>query len=721
MKKSTLLFYITIFISLYTVAQNKNITLEEIWSGAFRTSGMNALHWLNNDKEYTVQNWDLTTRSTTIDLYDFNSNTKKKTLIRSSLIGVPPFSSYTFSKDEQKILLATAKQAVYRRSSLAKYYVYNVVSKKATLIDERKIQEPTFSPSANKVAFVCNNNIYIKDLKTNELVQVTNDGEKNKIINGVADWVYEEEFEIVKAFEWNKTGTQLAYIKFDESKVPEFSMDVYGKSLYPQQQVFKYPKAGENNSVVTLHNYNIASKNTIDINFPETPYYIPRIQFTQEENILSVQTINRHQNNLKLYFCNVQNNQTDLVLNEKNNTYINITHNLTFLEDNSFLWTSEKDGYNHIYHYAKSGKLKKQITKGSWEVTDFYGYNPSKKTLYYQSTENGSINRDVYAVKLNGKRKVRLTKQTGTNNAAFSSGYSYFINTYSSATTPHQYTLQNVNINTVVKELKNNKALINKLTEYQISNKEFSTIRVNGNDLNMWMIKPKNFNPNKQYPVLMYQYSGPGSQQVANSWNSYNDYWYYMLASKGYIIVCIDGRGTGFKGADFKKVTYKKLGKYEVEDQIQAAKQLGGLSYIDKSRIGIWGWSFGGFMSTNCILKGKDVFKMAIAVAPVTSWRFYDTIYTERYMQTPQENPTGYDLNSPLNYADQLKGKYLLIHGSADDNVHVQNTMRLVNQLVNHNKQFDWAIYPDKNHGIYGGNTRLQLYKKMTNFIEESL
>ncbi|MGY5355601.1 S9 family peptidase [Wenyingzhuangia sp. IMCC45467] len=721
MKKSTLLFILTIIFSNSLIAQKKNITLNEIWGGVFRTTTIDEIHWLNNDKEYTTLNWDPITKSTTVDLYDFNSNIKKKTIVRSSLLNIDPFSNYTFSKNEEKILLETQVQQVYRRSTLALYYVYNIKTAKLVLVDDRKIQEPMFSPSGNQLAYVCDNNIYIKSLIDNSITQITNDGIKNKIINGVTDWVYEEEFEFVRAFEWNKSGTQLAYIKFDESKVPEFSMDVYGNDLYPTQHVFKYPKAGENNSVVTLHNYNVKSKSTTHIKFPKPPYYIPRIKFTENENLLSVQVMNRHQNNLDLYFCDVTKSKTSLILNEISDTYISVTNDLTFLQDNSFLWTSEKSGFNHIYYYSSSGKLKKQITKGSWEVTAFYGYNKELKNIYYQSTEKGSVNRVVYTVGINGQNKSMLSPKIGSNHATFSSGYRYFINTFSNATTPPVYTLHKTENAKQLKEITNNNNLLSKLAGYHYTAKEFSTIRINGNDLNIWMMKPDNFDENKSYPMLMYQYSGPGSQEVANKWMSYNDYWYQLLASKGYIVVCVDGRGTGYKGAQFKKVTYKELGKFEVQDQIQAAKELGKLTYIDSNRIGIWGWSYGGFMSSNCILKGNDVFKMAIAVAPVTSWRFYDSIYTERYMQTPQENPSGYDLNSPLNYTDQLKGKFLLIHGSADDNVHVQNSMRLINALVNNNKQFEWAIYPDKNHGIYGGYTRMQLYTKMTNFIEQSL
>jgi dipeptidyl-peptidase-4 len=409
-------------------------------------------------------------------------------------------------------------------------------------------------------------------------------------------------------------------------------------------------------------------------------------------------------------------------LKEKDAAYVDVTDNLTFLKDNSFIWTSEKDGFNHIYHYDKAGKLKNQITKGNWEVTTYYGFDAKTNKVFYQSVENGSVNRDIYSIDLKGKNKKRLTKQTGTNAATFSPNFEYFINSFSSVTKAPIYTLNESILGNEIKKIISNEDLENKLKAYNITPKEFFTINTEkGNELNAWIIKPTDFDITKKYPVLMYQYSGPGSQSVVNHWNSSDDYWYYMLAQKGYIVICVDGRGTGYKGAAFKKCTYKELGKYEVEDQIDAAKVIAQYDYVDATRIGIWGWSYGGFMSSNCILKGNDVFKTAIAVAPVTSWRYYDSIYTERYMRTPQENPSGYDENSPINHVEKLKGNYLLIHGTADDNVHVQNTMKMVEALIQANKQFDWAIYPDKNHGIYGGKTRLQLYTKMTNFILEKL
>lgn len=713
-------FLVTTTIS----AQNKTITLEEIWDGAFSTERMDALHPMKNGQQYSVLNVDRENRLTSVDVYDYQTLKKVKTLINSKDIPeINFFTNYTFNHDESKILLATEVESIFRRSTLGKYYVYDTSSNTVVLVAEEKIQEPTFSSDGNKIAYGYNNNLFIKDLKSGQTAQITFDGEKNKIINGITDWVYEEEFGFVRAFEWNSSSNTIAFIRFDETNVPEFSMDIYGEGLYPTEDVFKYPKAGEANSEVSLHMYDLNNKELYEVKVGKTytDFYIPRIKWTNKSDVLSVHFMNRHQNELDLWFINTTTKSSDLILEERDAAYVDVTDNLTFLKDNSFIWTSEKDGFNHIYHYDEDGKLINQITKGNWEVTSYYGLDEKSKTIFYQSTENGSINRDVYSINLNGRNKQRLTKTDGTNRASFSADFSYFINTHSSATTPPEFTLNSAKSGNLIKSIKDNDKLSQKLQDYKTSAKEFSTINVNGNDLNMWMVKPADFDASKQYPLFMYQYSGPGSQSVSNSWNSSNDYWYQYLAQKGYIVVCIDGRGTGFKGATFKKVTQKELGKYEVEDQIQAAKQLGELPYIDASRIGIWGWSYGGYMSSNALFKGNDVFKMAIAVAPVTSWRFYDTIYTERYMTTPQENPSGYDDNSPLSHVDKLKGDFLLIHGSADDNVHLQNTMRMVEALIQADKQFEWMIYPDDNHGIYGGNTRLHLYKKMSNFIDRTL
>ena len=721
MKKSPLLLLIVFFLCHFSVllAQNKQLSLKEIYDGTFSVKGLDKLQSLKNGKQYTILSVDKVTATSSIQKYEYKTQKKLETIVSSSS-SIPYFTSYEFSGDESRLLLATALEPIYRRSTLGFYYVFDLKTKEISAVSSSKIQEPTFSPDGSKVAYVRNNNIYVWDIASNNTKQLTLDGVKNKIINGVTDWVYEEEFAFVRAFEWNSDGSKLAFIRFDETKVPEFSMDVYGADLYQAQTVFKYPKAGENNSEVSLHIVDVDTYQITPVDLDD-PYYIPRIKWMQDPNSLSVQTLNRHQNRLRLYTVSARNNSSSLLLEETDDAYVSVTDDLTFMADDSFIWTSEKDGFKHIYLYDAEGKLMNQVTKGPWEVTKYYGYDQNEDLIYYQSTENGSINRDVYSVGSNGGNKRRLTTKIGQNAADFSADFTYFINTYSSATNPPEYTLHNSLSGKKVKDILFNHELLSKLEHYRINPKEFSTISINGNELNMWMIKPTDFDTTKKYPLFMTQYSGPGSQKVSNSWMDTNDYWFQMLANDGYIVVCVDGRGTGYKGSKFKKVTYKELGKYEVEDQIAVAKKLSGLPYIDETRTGIWGWSYGGFMSTNCLLKGNDTFEMAIAVAPVTSWRFYDSIYTERFMRTPQENPSGYDENSPLNYPELLKGNYLLVHGSADDNVHLQNTMRMVEALIRANKQFDWAIYPDKNHSINGGNTRLHLYTKMTNFIKENL
>jgi len=726
MKKILLVFLV--FTSLIN-AQKKDVTNQDIWTGAFRAERLYKLNPMKNADDYTVLNYDSLTHSNSIDKYSYKTLKKLETIVNSkNLDSINYIDDYTFDASEKQLILGTQEKQIYRHSKLGTYYVYNINTKKLLLISKHKIQEPSFSPDGKKVAFVFKNNIYIKSLENNKTSQITFDGKKNEIINGLSDWVYEEEYAFVKAYHWNATSTKIAYFKFNEKDVPEITFMKYGHSLYPKTVTFKYPKAGEKNAKVDLYFYDLNTNKTQQVNLGDYhQYYLPRMQWINNENTLCVTSLNRHQNKLDLVLVNANSLKVSLLFNESNTTYINITNNLTFLKDNSFIWTSEKDGFNHIYHYNKIGKLQHQVTKGNWEITHYYGYNAKTDRIFYQSTENGSINRTIYSIKLNGRDKKLLSQKTnGTNSAAFSKSFNYYINTYSDANTPYIYTLNSAKNGKVLKDIINNNQLVHKLKNYNLSPKEFFTLKTKNGDFNAWMIKPTNFDPTKKYPLFMYQYSGPGSQSVSNSWMNSNDFWYESLAAKGYIIACVDGRGTGFRGAAFERVTYKELGKYEVADQIEAAKVLGKRPYIDANEIGIWGWSYGGFMSSNAILKGNDVFKMAIAVAPVTSWRFYDTVYTERYMQTPQENPSGYDQNSPINFVDRLKGKYLLIHGTGDDNVHVENTMQMIEALVGANKQFDLFVYPDKNHGIYGsyndkGNVRLNLYQKMTTFIEQNL
>ncbi|AOW17334.1 S9 family peptidase [Polaribacter vadi] len=704
--------------STKATSDKKEITLEEIWDGTFSPERMNALNSMNGDF-YSLLNNDKD-GITTVDKYSYATLEKVETIVSSAdLNDLTSFSSYSFNNDETKIILGTDFKKIFRHSYSGTFYAYDVASKNLTLIG-KDIQEPIFSPDNEKVAYAKDNNIFIKDFSKNALIQVTKDGKKNHIINGITDWVYEEEFAFVRAFEWSNNSQYLAFLRFDETDVPTFSMDLVGSENYPDQLVFKYPKAGEKNANVTLQMFTLSNRITKKIALGDYEY-IPRIKWSNNDAILVATTLNRHQNELKLHKVNALRTSSTILLNETDKAYIDITDNLTFLVDNSFIWTSEKDGFNHIYHYDFNGNLINQITKGNWEVTNYYGFNDTKKTIYYQSVENGSINRGVYSIDLDGENKKLLSNKDGQNNAAFSTNLNFFINTYSTSEIPPIYSLYTAE-GEMLKVIKDNAELKEDLTAYKMSPKEFSTININGNDLNMWMIKPLDFDENKQYPMFMFQYSGPGSQQVGNKWNAANDYWHNMLAQKGMIVVCVDGRGTGLKGAAFKKVTQKELGKFEVEDQIAAAKKLAERSYIDKNNIGIWGWSYGGFMSTNCLLKGNDIFSTAIAVAPVTSWRFYDSVYTERYMQTPQENASGYDDNSPINYADKLEGNYLLVHGTGDDNVHVQNSFRMTNALIDANKQFDQFIVPDRTHSISRGkNMRLNLYTKMTNFVEEHL
>ncbi|PIF69385.1 S9 family peptidase [Flavobacterium sp. 2] len=716
---------VVLLLIVATVFGQQKITVENIYGGAFRAKGMDALQSLKNTNQYTVLNVDQVNRSMQIDLYDFATLRKVSNLIdtKNHKALSDGIDSYTFDASEKKILIACNSKKIFRHSFTADYFLYDIASKSLTKLVDFQIQEPTFSPDGTKIAYAKENNLYVYDLASKKSTAITTDGKKNAIINGITDWVYEEEFAFVRAFDWSKDSKKIAFIRFDESQVPEFSMSIFHKDLYPTIETFKYPKAGEKNSVVSLHIYDAAGNTSKKVDLGNyNDFYIARLQWTNDNNTLSAQVLNRHQSNLDLLFVDGTTAAAKVVLNEKDKAYVDVTDNLTFLKDNSFIWTSEKDGFNHIYLYDKTGKLKNQVTKGNWEVVSYYGFDEKTKTIFYQSTENGSINRDVYRIGLDGKNKARLTSKTGTSSATFSPNFQYFITTYSSASQPTTYTLNEAKAGKEIQVIENNQALSDKLKAYNLPAKEFFVLKTaKGNELNAWILKPKDFDASKKYPVFMYQYSGPGSQQVNNDWNNSDDYWFASLTQQGYIVACVDGRGTGFKGADFKKVTQKELGKYEVEDQIDAAKVIGAYPYVDASRIGIFGWSYGGFMASNCIFQGNDVFKMAIAVAPVTNWRFYDSVYTERYMQTPQENASGYDQNSPINHVDKLKGKFLLIHGSADDNVHVQNSMQMMEALIQANKQFDSQIYPDKNHGIFGGKTRIQLYNKMTNFIKENL
>ncbi len=704
------LFSISILTSVAYFSQE--ITLDKIYSNYYRGKGISGISSLKNGNHYVV------IEQGGIAKYSYKTTEKEGNIVDGK------FQSYIFNDDESKILLLKERESIYRHSFLGKFDVKDLNSGKVLNLNNGNfVQEPTFSPDGSKVAFIADNNLFYQDLNTDKITQITTDGKKNSILNGIGDWVYEEEFSHAKLYEWTKNSDAIVFVKSNESAVPDMSIPIYGKHLYPSEMRFKYPKAGENNSVVSAQLYRLDSAKTIALNLSNFKnYYIPDVYKTAKPDEIILITSERLQNASDVLKVNTKTGNITKLFTESDKRWID-TDNVTleFLEDNSFIWGAERDGNRHLYWYDQNGKLKKQITKGNWEVTNYYGYSPKTKEVFIQTTQQGSINKVVSKVNINTGKTTLISNTNGTNSANFSQNFTYFIETSSSAAKPYTYVLKDGNGKTL-KELQNNEEQLKKLQADNMVTKEFFTIpNAVGDQMNAWVMKPKDFDPNKKYPLFMFQYSGPGSQQVTNSWDQGNGLWFNHLVQKGYIVACVDGRGTGYKGTEYKKTTYLNLGKFEIDDQIAAAKWFGNQSYINKDRIGIFGWSYGGYMASLALTKGADVFKAGIAVAPVTNWRYYDSIYTERFMRTPQENPAGYDDNSPTTYANLLKGKYLLIHGTADDNVHFQNAMEFSEALIQNNKQFEFMAYPDKNHGIYGGQTRPQLYQKMTNFLLENL
>ncbi|MFN3803263.1 S9 family peptidase, partial [Belliella pelovolcani] len=635
------------------------------------------------------------------------------------------FSSYSFNADETKALLSSNIERIYRRSSRAVNHVVDLQTGEAQLlVNGEKIMYATLSPDNDKVAYVKDNNLFIVRLDNNQITQVTEDGKWNHILNGAADWVYEEEFSMSKAFEWSPDGKKLAFIRFDETDVPEFNMQTWGE-LYPQDYRFKYPKAGEKNAEVSIQVYDLDSQKTIKVDTGvEKDIYLPRIYWTATSNTLAYIRLNRLQNQLDLFAANTATGESNLILQEKSKTYVDLNYNDNFYflsGDRGFIRTSEQDGFKHIYHHDMSGKLIKQITSGRWEVSSLIGVDEKGKKIYFISTEASPLERNLYVINMDGKNKKILTPASGTHSINMSKDFKYYIATHTQANSPARITL-NTAAGKELQVLEDNQELRDRLKDFALAEKEFFDFKtVDGTSLNAYMIKPADFDPAKKYPVLMYVYGGPGSQNVTNSWGGTRDFWHHHLAAEGYIVVCVDNRGTGARGRDFKHSTYANLGKIETEDQIAGARHLGTLPFVDKSRIGIWGWSYGGYMSSLALMIGNDVFKAAISVAPVTTWRYYDTIYTERYLQTPQLNPSGYDDNSPITHVDKLKGNLLLIHGTGDDNVHFQNAVDLVDALIKADKQFESFYYPNRNHGISGGNTSWHLYNMMTDFIKRKL
>lgn len=725
--KKLLIIGFTFLATATLTAQKKEITLEDIWkTSTFRSNGIYGLVSMNDGLHYS------TILDGNILRYEYIKSSAPDTLLKRDNLLVKgvgiSIDDYQFSGDENKILISTETEKIYRHSTKEKYFVYDRKSKSLNAVtDGEKQMYATFSPDGTKVGFVRGNNVFIKDLISGKETQVTTDGKQNNIINGATDWVHEEEFAFSVAYFWSPDSKKIAYYKFDESKVKEFSFNEFKEDLYPTEYRFKYPKAGEDNSLVTIHLYDLASTSDklVDIG-KEADQYIPRVKWTNDANVLSLVRMNRHQNKLELLMANASTGQTNIVYTETNETYIDIHESegdyaYFTIDKKNFIIMSEKDGFNHLYLYDMSGKLVNQITKGNWDVVSFCGIDEKTKTLFYISSESTATEKDIYSIKLDGTEKKKISTQKGTNDAEFSQGMKYYINTFSDANSPGFISICDSK-GKQIRVLEDNSAVKKVMEQYNLSKKEMLTFKTTeGVELNAWMIKPPGFDANKKYPVFLTFYGGPGHNAVNNSFDGRDYFWHQMLAQKGYIVMCVDNRGTMYRGVQFKKCTYKQLGKLEVADQIETAKYLGTLLYVDKTRIGTFGWSFGGYLSSLCITKGAEYFKTAIAVAPVTNWRYYDNIYTERFMSLPKENANGYDDNSPIHYVDQLKGKYLLIHGSADDNVHYQNSMEMVNALVIANKQFDLFIYPDKNHSISGGNTRLHLYTKMTNFILANL
>lgn len=743
---------ICLSIATSVTAQESKISLDKIWKqGTYSPEMVRGIVSMDDGIHYTRSISEK--GSQYIVKYEYESGSAIDTLLRSADLtttegNILHFSSYSFSPDETKILIATDEESIYRRSTKANFYAIDLESKELkpiTDFSEGKQQLASFSPTENLVAFVRKNDLYISDLNSGVETQVTDDGKWGEIINGAVDWVYEEEFGFARGFYWSAKGTKIAYYRFDESKVKNFEM-LYYDNLYPTEYDFKYPKAGEGNSKVDVVVYSLkkGSKTELDLNSTEDQY-IPRIKWTTNDDELAVMRLNRHQNHLEFLLADLTNMNKNVPLttiySETSDTYINVNDNLIFLDDGKhFVWNSEKDGWNHIYMYDLKGNEVAQLTKGAWEVVEFYGVDQKNSNVYFSAAIESPLEKEIYSLdyapvlKAYTKSKTavipksdmrgeldRLTPNNNSNDASFSNSFQYFINFESSADSPYEIALYNSK-GKKVRDLITNKELQRTIDNLAISKKEFGTFKTVSNiDLNYWIIKPKDFDPKKEYPAIFMIYGGPGKNTVMDEWGGSNYFWHQMLAQEGYIVISVDPRGTMYRGRDFKHSTYMNLGKLETEDMIEAAKFFGNRPYIDKERLGMMGWSYGGFMTSLAMTKGADYFKMGIAVAPVTNWRYYDSIYTERFLRTPQENKEGYDQNSPINFVNQLNGAYLLIHGSADDNVHYQNTMEMIKALVDADKQFDLFIYPNKNHGIYGGNTRYHLYTKMTNFIKENL
>jgi dipeptidyl-peptidase 4 len=722
-KFSTLL--VLIALQFQMVCNCQELSVESIWkSGIYSSNEVDGFSSLPDGEHFTkiVQEGEKNLLKK-FKFTDFNGSGELMVDLSAILFNSKPlnFDDAQLSNSGKYLILSTQYSGIYRYSYSTLYYLYDIENKSTYQVrmDEKKQTLGTFSPDEKKFAYVCKNDLWCFDLATKKTKQLTKDGKKNEIINGTTDWVYEEEFAITQGFSWSPDSKLIAFMRSDERKVKEFKMALYG-DLYPSYYEYKYPKAGEGNSKVTFHLVDVSKGKIKNVALGQYEY-LPRFQWSPISNELIVLTMNRNQSEVKYHkVTNMKAPISQVFFTETSATYIDVDELRVLSDGKSLIRTSEKSGYNHIYQLFFNG-IQRQITTGEWDVIELNGLSEKSQCIYFASAEHGAINKVLYSINLDGSNKKVISPIEGVHNPLFSIECRYFIRSSSTASTVPTHTLCDQNGKELL-TLEDNQELQIKIDKLNISKKEFIQIPgADGTMLNAWVLKPRGFDPDKKYPVYFQVYCGPGHNTVLNQWEGSNQLYLNLLNEKGYIVVSVDPRGTMYRGEKFKKSTYLELGKYETEDVIAAAQFYGHNQYVDPSRIGIQGWSYGGFMTALCLFKGADVFKMGISVAPVTNWKYYDNIYTERFMRTPEENKSGYENNSPINHVDKLEGKLFLIHGSADDNVHYQNTMELVNALVKANKQFDLFIYPNKNHGIYGGNTRNHLFNQMLNYTLENL
>ena len=735
--KKTLLLFLTV-TTLFTQLIAAKLDLKSITSGQFRPESMASLKPMDDGESYTqissdgtkILKFSFRTGKQTGVIFDLNN-------VRGPKIRIDRIDGYIFSPDKKRILIQTGTRYVYRRSFTATYYIYEVENNRmGPLSVGGEQQTPLFSPDGNMIAFVRDNNIFlVKLLYDNAESQVTTDGKRNRIINGIPDWVYEEEFSTSRSMVFSADSRQIVWIKYDESLVKEFSFPWFRGSkpsrdeylTYPGQYVYKYPKAGEDNSKVAVYSFDIKSRQTRKLDIPlDADGYIPRIVMTSDPTKVAVFTMNRHQDDMRIYMANPLSTVSKLVVQDKVEKYVKQESMcaVTFT-DQHILVPSERDGYNHLYVYTLNGQLKRSIAKGEkYEITDVYGMDDKTGDVFYAANCLGPQDKQVYVSHANGKID-RLTQKEGQNNAVFSRGFRYFINVWNDINNPSVYTLNDSRGKTLHTMI-DNRELKQKYDSYGFGTKElFSFTTSEGVKLNGWMVKPAGFDSSRRYPVIMFQYGGPGSQQVLNSWNigaaGQGAILEQYMAQQGYIVVCVDNRGTGGRGAEFEKCTYLRLGEKEAFDQVEAALWLGSQPYVDKNRIGMWGWSYGGWNTLMSMSEGRPVFRAGVAVAPPTCWRYYDSIYTERYMRTPKENTQGYDEVNPIARASKLHGSLLLCHGIADDNVHFQNCAEYSEALVQADKDFKENIYTNRNHGISGGNTRAHLYRQIIQWFDKEM